>query len=122
MENDMLATICKTMMGEKRPTLSSMNTVASHHLSNYLLPSMKIADTDPFTTKPFRSLGDTLSHLCSHPSYKLLTIRDVPLIPPKSVAFSTHNWNGLLKHLKQMSIADVSSQLTSMMYFTALHF
>eukprot|EP01111_Echinosteliopsis_oligospora_P005744 TRINITY_DN19366_c0_g1_i1.p1 TRINITY_DN19366_c0_g1~~TRINITY_DN19366_c0_g1_i1.p1 ORF type:complete len:186 (+),score=28.53 TRINITY_DN19366_c0_g1_i1:156-713(+) len=41
-----------------------------------------------------------------HPSYKLLNIKTIPQMPTRSIAFSSYNWMGLLKHLHQMLIAD----------------
>lgn len=40
--------------------------------------------------------------LCSHPAYKLLTIRHVPQVPESCVAFSNESYNGLIRRLHGM--------------------
>ncbi|GAB4822808.1 hypothetical protein N2152v2_009854 [Parachlorella kessleri] len=49
-----------------------------------------------------RILGDICDHLCAHPSYRLLTLRSVPQVPPGHVDFTVFNWPALMKRLKQM--------------------
>ena len=49
--------------------------------------------------------GWKLQHLVPHPEHKLLLIRNIPQVPERSMEFSTFQWAGLLKHLRQMLIA-----------------
>jgi len=44
--------------------------------------------------------------LATHPSYKLASIKNVPHIGENSMAYTTYVWPALLKHLRQMLIAD----------------
>jgi tubulin delta len=105
-ENDILATICKSILNEKRSTLQSMNSIISHTLVSTLLPCDRLIRPDPFTSQKMRPISDPISHLCTHPGYKFVTARDIPLLPKASIEFSYHTWPGLIKHLHQMVIAD----------------
>ena len=40
------------------------------------------------------------------PDYKLLIIQDLPHTSERAQQFSTYQWPGLLRHLRQMLIAD----------------
>ena len=41
-----------------------------------------------------------------HPAYKLLAIKTLPQIPEASAAFASHSWGQILKHLRQMLVAN----------------
>lgn len=47
-----------------------------------------------------------LEHLVPHPDYKLLTVKNIPQMSAAAQEFSTYQWHGLLKHLRQMLISD----------------
>ena len=49
--------------------------------------------------------GDMLEHLVQHPSYKLATIRAIPHVSERAADYSTYQWPGLLRHLRQMLVA-----------------
>lgn len=51
-------------------------------------------------------IGEMLEHLVPHPDYKLLTIKNIPQMSAAAQEFSTYQWHGLLKHLRQMLISD----------------
>lgn len=51
-----------------------------------------------------------MDHMVSHPDYKLLTVKNIPHMSEKSIEFSTFQWHGLLKHLRQMLIAGASME------------
>ena len=51
-------------------------------------------------------LGRLLEHLVAHPEYKLLTLQNIPQMSENSRRYSSFQWHGLLKHLRQMLIAD----------------
>lgn len=51
-------------------------------------------------------VGEMLEHLVPHPDYKLLTIKNIPQMSAAAHEFSTYQWHGLLKHLRQMLISD----------------
>ncbi len=50
--------------------------------------------------------GDMLEQLVSHPEYKLLSLRNIPQMSQNALQYSTYRWPGLLKHLRQMLVAD----------------
>lgn len=96
-ENDYLDLLCTKLLHIKHPSFQDMNKVIANALANILLPSHAASNGA-------RNLGSIVEHLCCHPGYKMLTSLTVPQIPQQSIAFSSHTWNGILKHLYQMSI------------------
>ena len=50
--------------------------------------------------------GAVLEHTVPQPEYKLLSVRDLPHTSEVAQQYSTYQWQGLLKHLTQMLIAD----------------
>lgn len=56
------------------------------------------------------AIGDLLEHLVPHPDYKLLTVKNIPQMSDQAVEFSTYQWPGLLKHLRQMFIANAAME------------
>ena len=51
-------------------------------------------------------LGDILEHMVPLPEHKLLVLKNIPLMSEKSIRYSSYQWHGLMKHLRQMLIAD----------------
>ena len=109
MENDALVETCTKLLGEKRPSFDTMNDVAAKQLAHVLMPAniVKKPSTCDAVGKPLTMFSDPIVHLCSHPGFKLLTLKCIPQIPSKSLEFSSHNWSGLLRHLTQMTITNV---------------
>ena len=57
--------------------------------------------------KIIASIAGRLSeHLVAHPEYKLLTLQNIPQMSENSRRYSSYQWHGLLKHLRQMLIAN----------------
>lgn len=50
--------------------------------------------------------GHILEHVVPLPEYKLLTLENIPQISEKSMEYSIFQWHGLLKHFRQMLLAD----------------
>eukprot|EP00041_Stephanoeca_diplocostata_P019620 m.426201 g.426201 ORF g.426201 m.426201 type:complete len:497 (+) comp21353_c0_seq5:613-2103(+) len=50
-------------------------------------------------------LREIAGSLCSHPDYKLLTVRCLPQMPDAHKAFSNYTWPRLVKTLRQMQVA-----------------
>jgi len=82
-----------------------MNKVIAQQLSSVLLPSYSLSPS-PSSPSPLSLLSGLIKHLCSHSSYKFMSLKTIPQMPASSIPFSTYNWTGLLKHLHQMLIAD----------------
>lgn len=51
-----------------------------------------------------------MEHMVPVSDYKLLTMKNIPQMPESSIQFSTFQWHGLLKHLRQMLIADAAME------------
>ncbi|XP_040506431.1 tubulin delta chain isoform X4 [Gallus gallus] len=54
--------------------------------------------------------GDLMEALVPHPEFKMLGLRNIPQMPENSLAYSTFSWPGLLKHLRQMLIANAKME------------
>lgn len=107
----MLHSTATKLLGIARPGFGDLNEIASRALASVLLPSRwRAADpASPFAPaadpgRPAQMLGDIVGRLCPHPSLRLLSLYAVPQIPAKSVDFTTFNWQGMLKRLRQMAI------------------
>ena len=46
-----------------------------------------------------------LTHSVPHPEYRLVTCRSIPQMSDRAKQYSTYQWHGLLKHLRQMLVA-----------------
>lgn len=114
-ENDKLQTICSKLMNMKHISFRDINKLVSHKLGSILQPvkifSASQSDTYFKKTVSVPSLlGEIVEQLCPHPEYKLLSLRSIPQMAEKSLEYSCFSWPGLLKHLRQMLIADANME------------
>lgn len=107
MENDSLHKICSQLMNIKKISFKDINKVICHQLASFLQPA-PLEKFPDFTIQ--NTLGEIMDHMVSHPDYKLLTVKNIPHMSEKSIEFSTFQWHGLLKHLRQMLIAGASME------------
>ncbi|KAK1786243.1 hypothetical protein P4O66_017598, partial [Electrophorus voltai] len=102
-ENDTVHKICSQLMNIKNISISDINRVIAHQLGSILQPAVT-TDSAPHYCR--NALGDLLSSLVCHPEYKLLSLCSIPQMSQTSLAYSAYTWPGLLKHLRQMLIAN----------------
>ncbi|KAL4223799.1 Tubulin delta chain [Mactra antiquata] len=107
MENDQLHKICSQLLNIKKIGFKDINKVICHKLMGVLLPALTEKHSGYETSN---SLGEMLEHLAPMPDYKLLTIKNIPQMSDTSKVFSTYQWHGLLKHLRQMLIANAAME------------
>ncbi|KAL5016563.1 hypothetical protein ScPMuIL_006152 [Solemya velum] len=105
MENDHLHKICTQLMNVKKVSFRDINKVICHKLASVLQPL-----TNSSSPNRQNHLGEMLEDLVPHPNYKLLTVKNIPQMSDRSLQFSTFQWPGLLKHLRQMLIADAAME------------
>lgn len=115
LENDKLQGICSRLMNLKHISFKDINRVISHKLASVLQPVKLFSpDQEPNFYKRAVSvrnlLGDLIEQVCPHPEYKLTTLKNIPQMAENSLAYSTYTWPGLLKHLRQMLVADASME------------
>ena len=115
LENDKLQSICSRLMNLKHISFKDINRVISHKLASVLQPVKLFSpNQEPVFYKRAVSvrnlLGDLIKQVCPHPEYKLMTLKNIPQMAENSLAYSTYTWPGLLKHLRQMLIADASME------------
>lgn len=101
MENDELHKICSQLLNIKRISFRDINRVICHKLTSFLQPAHPVG----LGTGYGAELGCKLQHLVPHPDHKLLTVRNIPVVSERAMEFSTFQWAGLLKNLRQMLIA-----------------
>nr|KAG5692475.1 hypothetical protein BaRGS_005021 [Batillaria attramentaria] len=101
MENDELHKICSQLLSIKRIAFRDINRVICHKLTSFLQPAQPVETRTGYG----KELGSKLQLLVPHPDHKLLTIRNIPQVSDRAMEFSTFQWTGLLKHLRQMLIA-----------------
>lgn len=115
LENDKLQRICSRLMNLKYISFKDINRVISHKLASVLQPVKLFSpgqDTASYKNaiSVRNLLGDLIEQVCPHPEYKLMTLKSIPQMAENSLAYSTFTWPGLLKHLRQMLIADASME------------
>ncbi|XP_078599562.1 tubulin delta chain-like [Branchiostoma floridae x Branchiostoma japonicum] len=103
-ENDNLHKICSQLLSIKNISFQDINSVISQELASVLQPA---ASVDNGRTN---SPGELLERLVPDPQYKLLNVRTIPHTSERALAFSSFTWPGLLKHLRQMLIANAGME------------
>ncbi|KAA0701884.1 Tubulin delta chain [Triplophysa tibetana] len=101
-ENDTVHKICSRLMNIKHISINDVNKVIAHQLGSVLQPAYTADSSGYYSRNP---IGELLSSVVCHPEYKLLSLCNIPHMSSTSLAYSTFNWPGLLKHLRQMLIA-----------------
>ena len=115
LENDKLQSICSRLMNLKHISFKDINRVISHKLASVLQPVKLFSPGQDIASyknaiSVRNLLGDLIEQVCPHPEYKLMTLKSIPQMAENSLAYSTFTWPGLLKHLRQMLIADASME------------
>ena len=96
LQNDQLHKACSKLLLLKQISFSDINKVICHALASVLQPSVSY---DHFNQ--IRSVDDPLfyqqctisnlqTHLCPHPDFKLLSIKNIPQMPERSHAYSRY--------------------------------
>lgn len=101
-QNDHVHNICVKLLGIKNISFQHTNQVLAHKLASILQP----AYTHDY--QKVNPLYDLVQSVATHPAYKLVSVKNIPHISEQSMAYSTYVWPALLKHLRQMLIADAA--------------
>eukprot|EP00877_Chromochloris_zofingiensis_P000033 jgi/Chrzof1/1002/Cz01g36130.t1 len=103
----------------KQPTVLSGRDQRTHNTATAKLPSSLSglhipsganqtdapqAGTAVGKAPPLHALADLAHHLCSHPRFKLVSIRSVPQMAAANIDFTTFSWGGILKRLRNMAV------------------
>ncbi|XP_048838357.1 tubulin delta chain isoform X2 [Brienomyrus brachyistius] len=102
-ENDSVHKICAQLMNIKHISFSDINKIIAHQLGSVLQPADVRGSQSDYSGNP---VGDLMSSLACHAEYKLLSLSAIPHMSSSSLAYSSFTWPGLLKHLRQMLIAN----------------
>ncbi|XP_063002433.1 tubulin delta chain [Elgaria multicarinata webbii] len=106
-ENDALHKICSQLMKIKQISFRDVNRVIAHQLGSVFQPAYSSEGATQYSRSP---LGDLMEALVPHPEFKMLGLRNIPQMSENSLAYSTFVWPGLLKHLRQMLIANAKME------------
>ncbi|XP_069471207.1 tubulin delta chain isoform X2 [Ambystoma mexicanum] len=106
-ENDIVHKICAQLMNIKQISFRDVNKVIAHQLGSVLQPTYSSEGATQYSRSP---LGDLMERLVPHPEFKLLGLRNIPQMSETSLAYSTFTWPGLLRHLRQMLIANAKME------------
>ncbi|KAM9176766.1 tubulin delta chain isoform 2-T2 [Mergus octosetaceus] len=106
-ENDVIHKICAQLMHMKQISFKDVNQVIAHQLGSVFQPAYTAEDGLHYSRNP---LGDLMETLVPHPEFKMLGLRNIPQMPENSLAYSTFSWPGLIKHLRQMLIANAKME------------
>jgi tubulin delta len=107
MENEEMQKICSQLLRVKNVSFKDINKVAASKLAGVLLPAFEANDSVHLSKFV---IADILSNVCSHPGYKLLNILNIPVVAKTSLAYTSYNWNMLVKHCRQMLIANANME------------
>ncbi|XP_040192871.1 tubulin delta chain isoform X1 [Rana temporaria] len=105
-ENDVVHKICSQLMNIKHITFKDVNKVIAHQLGSVFQP----AYTSESSYYSKNHLGELMECLVPHPEFKMLGLRNIPQMSEHSLAYSTFTWHGLIKHLRQMLIANAKME------------
>nr|XP_034995922.1 tubulin delta chain isoform X2 [Zootoca vivipara] len=106
-ENDAIHKICAQLMNIKQISFQDVNRVTAHQLGSVFQPAYSSESAACYSRSP---LGDLMESLVPHPEFKMLGLRNIPQMSENSLAYSTFAWPGLLKHLRQMLIANAKME------------
>ncbi|XP_042298780.1 tubulin delta chain isoform X2 [Sceloporus undulatus] len=105
-ENDAVHKICGQLMNIKQISFRDVNRVIAHQLGSVFQPAYSEGATH-YNRSP---LGSLMEVLVPHPEFKMLGLRNIPQMSENSLPFTTFAWPGLLKHLRQMLIANAKME------------
>lgn len=105
-ENEVAQNLCKQMRGIERPTLDDINAVISSNIVPCLLPKYQRSPR----RRCFSLLSDDVVHLCSHPGYRFLDVKNVPQTYAKSIEFTYDSWGSMLNTLMRMQVRGSASE------------
>ncbi|XP_077045001.1 tubulin delta chain isoform X2 [Agelaius phoeniceus] len=106
-ENDVIHKICAQLMNIKQISFRDVNQVIAHQLGSVFQPAHPAGGGSGYSRNP---LGDLMETLVPHPEFRMLGLRNIPQMPESSLPYSTFSWPGLLKHLRQMLIANAQME------------
>ncbi|XP_041281286.1 tubulin delta chain isoform X2 [Onychostruthus taczanowskii] len=106
-ENDVIHKICAQLMNIKQISFRDVNQVIAHQLGSVFQPTHRAGGGSGYSRNP---LGDLMETLVPHPEFKMLGLRNIPQMPENSLPYSTFSWPGLIKHLRQMLIANAQME------------
>ncbi|XP_028400545.1 tubulin delta chain-like [Dendronephthya gigantea] len=107
MENEKMQMICTQLLKIKNVSFKDINKVVAAKLAGVLLPAFEMSDS---TCLAKFVISDVLSNVCAHPGYKLLNILNIPVVPKTSLMYTSYNWDMLVKHCRQMLIANANME------------
>lgn len=106
-ENDIIHKVCSQLMNIKQISFRDVNKVIAHQLGSVLQPAYTADGDSHYSRNP---LGELMESLVPHPEFKMLGLRNIPQMSEHSLAYSTFTWHGLVKHLRQMLIANAKME------------
>ncbi|XP_054143207.1 tubulin delta chain isoform X1 [Melozone crissalis] len=106
-ENDVIHKICAQLLNIKQISFRDVNQVIAHQLGSVFQPAHTAGGGSGYSRNP---LGDLLESLVPHPEFRLLGLRNIPQMAESSLPYSAFSWPGLLRHLRQMLIANAQME------------
>ncbi|XP_074413432.1 tubulin delta chain isoform X2 [Zonotrichia albicollis] len=106
-ENDVIHKICAQLLNIKQISFRDVNQVIAHQLGSVFQPAHTAGGGSGYSRSP---LGDLLESLVPHPEFRMLGLRNIPQMAESSLPYSTFSWPGLLRHLRQMLIANAQME------------
>eukprot|EP01041_Mallomonas_annulata_P003548 gene3548-7060_t len=106
-ENEVAHNICTSLRSAARPTLADINCAIVRNVIPALLPKRTAPHGCP------APLVLDIAHLCAHPGYRFLDIKNTPQTSDESVSFQFDLWDALVHSLQRMQRLGAVSELAA---------
>ena len=103
-ENEKAKNLCRQYKGIDRPSLHDINSLIAANVSPILLPKYQMYDSGNGSKSKLRlsSLNSDITHLCSHPGHRLMTVKNQPQTFQASIEYTSDSWAALVGSLDRM--------------------
>jgi len=97
----------------KRPSYKLMNTVLAQSLLSISFPAAN-SPADKLTvwggggSSSSNWLQSVVRDLCAHPTYKMLSLRNIPQCTAAVSAFNADLWDGMMQRVRQLALTNSS--------------
>jgi len=101
-ENEKAKNLCRQYKGIDRPSLFDINSLIAANVSPILLPKYHNNGNSNNSKLRLSSLSSDITHLCSHPGYRLMTVKNQPQTFQASIEYTSDSWSALVGSLDRM--------------------
>lgn len=101
-ENEKAKNLCRQYKGIDRPSLYDINSLIAANVSPIFLPKYQMYDSGSKNRLKLSSLSSDIAHLCAHPGYRLMTVKNQPQTFQASIEYTSDSWSALVGSIDRM--------------------